>query len=68
METELNLTNAEKRKILAWKKRLPRVYKYKHTFIETGKRTETGHKLYDYIIETDDGFSNLIVAKNVELK
>lgn len=67
MKPELNLNYEEKRKIAKWKHSLPlNERKFIYVFIENGKLTDDGYKLYNYIIKTDDKFS-LIVSENVEL-
>jgi hypothetical protein len=67
MRPELNLTYEEKVKIGEWKQSLPQKNReFIYTFVENGKYSESGYKLYTYIIKTNDKFS-LIVAENVEL-
>jgi hypothetical protein len=67
MRPELNLTNKEKMKIGEWKHSLPQNQrKFIYAFIESGKFTDDGYKLYNYVIKTDDKFS-LVVSENVEL-
>ncbi len=67
MRPELNLTNEEKMKIGEWKHSLPQNQrKFIYAFIENGKYTDDGYKLYNYVIKTDDKFS-LVVSENVEL-
>ena len=68
MRPELNLNNDEKIKIAEWKHSLPQnERKFIYAFIESGKFTDDGHKLYNYVIKTDDKFS-LVVSYNVELR
>jgi hypothetical protein len=67
MKPELNLTYDEKVKIGEWKQSLPqRKREFIYTFVENGKYSEDGYKLYSYIIKSDDKFS-LIVSENVKL-
>ena len=67
MKPQLNLTNDEKTEIIEWKRSLPQNQrKFMYAFIENGKSTDDGYKLYNYVIKTDDKFS-LVVSENVEL-
>jgi hypothetical protein len=68
MRAEFNYTIEERDSIRVWKEALPinEKRKFIYTFLENGKRDESGYKLYDYKIMSDDKYS-LIVAKNVSL-
>ncbi len=67
MRPKLNLDNEEKIKIMEWKHSLPQnERKFIYAFIENGKYTGDGYKLYNYVIKTDDKFS-LVVSENDEL-
>lgn len=67
MKPELNLNYEEKIKITEWKHSLPQnERKFIYAFIESGKFTDDGYKLYNYVIKTDDKFS-LVVSEDVEL-
>ena len=67
MKPVFNLNYDEKTIIAEWKSSLPqKERKFTHQFIENGKYTEDGYKLYNYQIITDDNLS-LSVCENVQL-
>jgi hypothetical protein len=67
MKPKLNLTTEEKMKMFDWKRSLSiKERKFVYMFIENGNYSEDEYKLYNYVIQTDDGFS-LTVSENVSI-